>query len=182
MGYRSPKLNEAELKAALESKGVPEALTYYETVVITADTPFAEKTIADLVSRLRQWGTLSEKQEKFLVSLVQQVKERPALEAKWAAEKAAAPNVPEGNIVITGTVLKEELKHTRFGLMHKAVIKTDAGYTVYGTLPSKISHAKRGDRVSFLATVKPSDRDPKFGFYSRPTQAEILNNEVQQNG
>lgn len=28
-----------------------------------------------------------------------------------------------------------------------------------------------GDEVEFTATIKRSDRDPKFGFYSRPSKA-----------
>lgn len=32
----------------------------------------------------------------------------------------------------------------------------------------------KGDRVKFVAKLTPSDRDEKFGFYKRPTKAELL--------
>lgn len=33
---------------------------------------------------------------------------------------------------------------------------------------------ERGDRVEFMAAVTPSDRDPKFGFFKRPTKARLI--------
>ncbi len=33
---------------------------------------------------------------------------------------------------------------------------------------------ERGDRVRFTATLTPSDRDPKFGFYKRPSKAAFV--------
>jgi hypothetical protein len=33
---------------------------------------------------------------------------------------------------------------------------------------------ERGDRVTFTARLKRSDKDEYFGFYSRPTKARIL--------
>jgi hypothetical protein len=32
----------------------------------------------------------------------------------------------------------------------------------------------KGDRVRFTATVTPSNDDAKFGFYKRPTKAELV--------
>ncbi len=32
----------------------------------------------------------------------------------------------------------------------------------------------RGDCARFTATLTPSDRDPKFGFYKRPSKAAFV--------
>ena len=48
------------------------------------------------------------------------------------------------------------------------------GWRVWGTKPSEISTAARGDVVAFTATVSASDDDDSFGFYSRPTKAHII--------
>ena len=45
---------------------------------------------------------------------------------------------------------------------------------MWGTKPSEISTATRGDVVAFTATVSASDDDDSFGFYSRPTKAHII--------
>jgi hypothetical protein len=50
------------------------------------------------------------------------------------------------------------------------LIKTDAGYKLWGTVPSAMPHPERGDRVSLEALVVPSKDDTKFGFYSRPSK------------
>jgi hypothetical protein len=34
---------------------------------------------------------------------------------------------------------------------------------------------QKGDLVTFTATVNPSDKDPKFGFFSRATKASFVN-------
>lgn len=53
------------------------------------------------------------------------------------------------------------------------IVKTDAGWKVYGTVPGSID-AKRGDHITFEAQVTVSDDDPKFGFFKRPTKAKIM--------
>jgi len=43
----------------------------------------------------------------------------------------------------------------------------------WGTIPSSIGNVGKGGRVQFTAKVEPSAKDPKFGFYSRPTKAQM---------
>ncbi len=56
----------------------------------------------------------------------------------------------------------------RFGAQWKMLVKTDAGYLIWGTVPAGIASAAKGERISFTATVEPSKNDRKFGFASRP--------------
>ena len=51
------------------------------------------------------------------------------------------------------------------------LLKTDAGWKVWGTMPSNTT-AKKGDRVTFDAKITISQDDSKCGFYNRPTKAE----------
>lgn len=97
-------------------------------------------------------------------------------EAQWAEEKAKAEDVPTGKITISGTILKVDLKHTRFGSVWKMTVKDNNGFVVWGSIPSidgKVANCAKGDTITFSATVTPSDKDPKFGFFKRPTKATL---------
>jgi hypothetical protein len=56
----------------------------------------------------------------------------------------------------------------------KMVVKVEQGWAVWGSVPEAIAiEVEVGDTVTFTATVTRSDRDPKFGFFKRPTKAAI---------
>jgi hypothetical protein len=48
------------------------------------------------------------------------------------------------------------------------------GWKVWGTIPASLIKAHRGDKVRFDTAITRSDRDPKFGFFSRPKYGRIL--------
>lgn len=92
--------------------------------------------------------------------------------AKDAAESAP---VIEGRIAITGKVLSVKEHFNAYGSALKILVKDDRGFKVWGTLPSAIAgQGCKDKRVTFTATVKVSDDDETFGFYSRPVKAELL--------
>lgn len=147
------------------------------------------QTICDLVSKLIRYGDLRHKD--WLRNLIDRVDGWEAEKQRRAAEKAAAEDVPEGRHVITGTILKKEYRDSAYGGSLKLTIKDDRGFIVWGTCPDSISlieyavsdegdtwmqqrSIERGDRVTLKATITPSDRDSKFGFYKRPSNAEVL--------
>lgn len=107
------------------------------------------------------------------------------------AEKANAADCPEGRMVIEGEVVSVKWKDSDYGGSLKMTVKTDAGYLVWGSVPSALcsipttisegedswetyKDVERGDRVRFTGTVTPSDTDKKFGFFKRPSKAELL--------
>lgn len=94
-----------------------------------------------------------------------------ALEALEARTAAARP-VPTGRLVIEGVVLAKKLQESAYGSTYKLLIEGE-GWKVWGTEPRSIDAAK-GDRVRLTATVEASADDASFGFYSRPTKAEVL--------
>lgn len=53
------------------------------------------------------------------------------------------------------------------------LVQDDRGFKVWGSVPSSISEAGTGDRVTFSATIEASDKED-FGFFKRPTKAQIL--------
>lgn len=91
-----------------------------------------------------------------------------------AERKRTASEVPAGRHQIEGTVLSLKEKHSQFGTTLKLLVEDDRGFRVFGTVPRELLNSKRGDRVRFTATLEPSDRDRLFGFYSRPTKAQRM--------
>ena len=88
------------------------------------------------------------------------------------AARAALPKAPtptgDGPFRIVGTVTKIRWQETQYGSTLKATVRSDDGYLVWGTVPSKIE-VREGDRVEFrVSSITRSDRDPSFGFFKRP--------------
>ena len=65
------------------------------------------------------------------------------------------------------------------GEQKKLLIETTDGWRVYGSCPGAIYGADRGDVVRFDAKLQRSDKDPMFGFFSRPTKPVLVSKAVQ---
>ena len=93
------------------------------------------------------------------------------------AERDAAhtegEDVPEGRLVITGTLLAMKWQDSFYGQTLKMLVQDDRGFRVWGSVPSSFD-ANRNDRIQFTAAVTKSDNDSKFGFFKRPTKATVL--------
>jgi hypothetical protein len=134
-----------------------------------------ELTVRDIVGNLVKYSNLTQPQEGYLRKLLACIAERPAREAARKAEQEAAANCPTGRMMVEGVILTVRDQESDFGTVTKILVKHDTGYKVWGTRPSgDLGWAKVGDRVSFKATVTPSGKDPKFGFYSRPTNGTMI--------
>lgn len=99
-------------------------------------------------------------------------------------ELAKLPDVPEGRVLIEGTVTKTKVVENTYSYYTKEVLKmrvqSDEGWAVWGTVPEGIADVGRGDRVQFKGTVNQSKDDPKFGFYFRPAQAIIISRHTDE--
>lgn len=169
-GYKEAIAGRRKAQATLEALGCPLAWELYTNTPVRCERE--EDIVVEMVSKLVRYGSISEKQEEFLRNLLYRIQNREAIKAEREAEKAAAKDCPEGRMVITGTVLTTKFCDNAFGGSLKMLVKTQDGYTVWGTVPSALE-AKRGDTVTFKATVKPSDRDPKHGYFSRPSAQKV---------
>ena len=91
----------------------------------------------------------------------------------------AKANVPETDkrMTIRGKILEVREEITQFGPQTKMLVEvtTDAGtFRLWGSCPANIQlDAKRDDLVQFDAKITRSEKDPSFGFYSRPTKAQL---------
>lgn len=109
--------------------------------------------------------------DNFLMGEVYATREAAAKQRE--AEREAAEPCPTGRIVITGEVVSVKSQHGAYGPQFKMLVKDDRGFKVWGTIPNAI-YPSAGCRVSFTASVEPSNDDNKFGFYKRPSKANIL--------
>ena len=131
-----------------------------------------EDTITDIVGKLVRYGNISEKQEAFLGKLIIKIDERTGRLAHRAAEAEAAAPCPAGRIQVTGTVLSTKEQDSQRGRTLKMLVRSEAGFMVWVNCPPW--GTERGTKVTFTATITPSDRDPKFGFGSRPTKFQVI--------
>ncbi len=103
-----------------------------------------------------------------------------AIMAARAAEAEAALPMPvtTDRIKITGEVVSVKDDEGPYGFVTKLLVKSVDGWKVFGNAPSSASGVKRGDKVVFFAKVTVSNKDPKFGFFNRPTKFEIVTEEA----
>ncbi len=172
-------------KALLSDRGLDRAWDMYDHISFQ-DIPESgqeESTIENIVGKLVKYGSISDKQFDYLGTLLTRIDTRAEREAKRKAEDEAAKPCPTGRIEVTGTVLTTKYQESVYGETLKMLVKADDGWKVWGTVPSILEiftdgdiqrGLQHGDRVRFKAQVTPSDTDTKFGFFKRPTQAEVI--------
>lgn len=151
-------------------------------------------TLNDIARKCLAWGGITERQ----LALVRRIHDgtpaewevkKAAREAQRAADDAAALPVPvtSERVQVTGEVLtvKEQEAYNPFGGVQwgpiptvlKMLVKTDAGYKLWGSLPRDLGNVDgglKGKRIAFNAKIERSKDDAKFGFFSRPTKARVV--------
>jgi hypothetical protein len=137
-----------------------------------------ESTVCDIVGKLVKYGSISDAQTNYLRRLVDQIARRPQIEAQRAAEQEAAAPVPAttGRVEIVGEVLSIRLpSEDDFYQQTKLLVRHADGWKVWTSCPASIvGDVAKGNKIKFSATLKVSDKDPKFAFASRPSKAAIL--------
>lgn len=150
------------------------------------DHPFVKKIRATLI----RWGTLSVPQMQAVTKVIRDT------ETHRKADVDLGPPVPVkvGRYEIYGTIVSLKFKENEFGPVLKMLVRVVGWYKVWGTCPDALSdaiwaqsqrdkHFEGGIiewvrmhpvRVRFTATVTQSDDDESFGFFKRPTKAEVL--------
>jgi hypothetical protein len=138
--------------------------------------------LRDFWNSIHYWGKLTEKQEAVARRILTENAERDAnREAKRAEviqqiRDGVIQGVPTGkDRRVEGEVLGMKWRDSQYGSTLKMRVKTDEGWTVWGTVPSRWhdnpdeeENLHPGDRVAFYAEVTASDDDPSFGFFKRP--------------
>jgi hypothetical protein len=126
--------------------------------------------VTSLRDQLHRTGVLSEKQ----LASVERMIAKDAERAAQLAEVPEAPDVPEGKHNITGEIVKIATQESAYGAREVMTVRDDRGFRVWGTQPRALFSAQEGDRVTFTATLSPSERDSTFGFFKRPTKPAKL--------
>jgi hypothetical protein len=129
--------------------------------------------LGDLAT-LARLGTVAGERMGLAVAVVPAYRRHQEQEVK-RAERAARPTAPViigQNVVITGTVTRTDAKYTDYGVRYVMTVEDDRGFRVWGSIPTGLA-VNPGDRITFTATVEPSD-DVSFGFVKRPRKAAVL--------
>jgi hypothetical protein len=184
---RKHHAGKAKAQAILGDNGVGSAWDVYSKQESSQDWPYEERTIKDIVGKLVQYGSVSDNSMRFLKNLVDRIEHRAEIQAardrQRLQEAMTAADCPSGRIDVEGVILSMREDESDYGVVTKCLVKTDAGYKVWGTLPvlyrmegtrAYSQDAAKGDRISFRATVTQSDKDSKFGFYKRPTGGRLI--------
>lgn len=144
---------------------------------------------ASLSEAYSTYGKLTEKQCEAVRNCIARDLERKhqydQKKAEWAkqeaAEKALAPEVPEGRYEITGEILFTKWYESDYGSTLKCIIRDDRGFKVFGSVPSAIvdyAYSEevelKGQRVQLTGTVTQADDDTKFGYFKRPAKSILL--------
>jgi len=135
-----------------------------------------EATVRDIVAKLVRYGSISDAQINFLRSLLDRIARRAEIAAQRAAEQEAAAPVPvtDERVEVVAEIVSTRVEEGPYGTVAKALFRHATGYKLWGTLPTAIAAAQRGDTVKLTARITVSDRDPKFGFINRPSKASFV--------
>jgi len=173
-------LDMAKVAAVLAEHNVAEAMAVYEkNKSLDIELPFEERVIVDMVGKLAFYGSLSDKQFAFMARLLKAIPARVERDAARAVEAEAAAPIPADmvgkRLRVEGVVLAIKVSNGRFGPQTKMLVKHDAGFKLWGTVPAAaIGEVKKGDRIAVEAKVDASKDDAKFGFLSRPANLKVL--------
>lgn len=155
---------------------------------------FGHHIIKNMRASFIRWGSLSDPQMMLIDKIIRETK------AHRQAEVDLGPSIPvvTGRHELTGTILALSWKPNNFSHYSadilKMTVRVDGWYKVWGTCPDALSDLiweqsqkdeefnggivqwvqKHPVRVKFTATVAKSDKDESFGFFKRPTKAEVL--------
>jgi hypothetical protein len=165
-------------QALLTDYGLARAWEIYEAEQSPGCVDRNVNILTEIVGNFVKYGSLSDKQQGFLRTLVERIDNRERVEAeRKAANEAAAPLPVTGErTVIRGTVLSvKQVDEYVPGFGFRMLVQHESGWKVLGSVPSVlVGKVSRGDVVEFQAKINPSKNDPKFGYFSRPTKP-VLN-------
>lgn len=164
-----------ERKAAKEAaKGLEVFAENVARFPVLAEAEACEHHIVrDILGKAHRWA-ISEAQANLVAKLLQEAQEQ-AQEAAEAAPSAPVP-VSDERQVVEGTVLKTVWKEHDFGSTLKMLLLVEVPegeYKLWGSAPKALAQVPNGTKVRFAAKVERSSDDESFGFWSRPTKAEV---------
>lgn len=128
-------------------------------------------TIIDIAHRLERLGWVTEGQEQLVARLYAEGQEKLAGAEEEAERVGQLEPLEQGRYSVTGEVVGFKTYDNAYGSTLKVLVQLASGHKVFGTLPSSIDDAQRGDSVTFTASFEPKAND--FATFSRPTKASL---------
>ncbi len=136
----------------------------------TSSDVFEEKKIRQYVDVLIRYGDLYDRQWDYVKDLIKRLQEK-----KNPKPTVSLPPVPCRRISIVGKVLNTKPNLVWGGL--NMLVEMNEGWKIWGRVPNNLRREESfgiGAIVKFDVTVKKSDKDETFGFFSRPKNAKML--------
>ena len=136
------------------ASGVEAALEY-------GTAPEAPPILKDFRHQVGHYGQISERQSEIAVKVHTEDLER---------RQGGGVFPPSGDrLTVTGTILSVKMKdHPQYGSQYKMVVNLGKGVRAYGTAPASIALDDIGKEIQLTAKFEVSQKDPLFGFFSRP--------------
>jgi len=137
--------------------------------------------LQDMKNDLAKWGKLTDRQaaavEKWRAREIEFQAKKAERERKQA-ERGEIEPLAEGRYALAGEVLSVKFQDGYYGEQVKMLVELGDGNRVWGTVPRAILpafdiDALKGRTVKLTATVKRSDKDEHFGYFSRPSGASV---------
>lgn len=138
-----------------------------EAFAAGADHPI----VADIRRKLREYGSISDKQ----IALVHKLAAESKLPPPEPERHVPAP-VGDARVKVSGVVVGKKWHDNGYGETLKLTVKVetpDGTWLCWGSAPSKLGPVDRGDTIAFEAKLEGGDT-PHFAFFKRPTKAEIV--------
>ncbi len=165
---RTRRAIEAQMTREANEKRLVEFCQGHEGLLDALNVEHA--LIADIKSKLRTYGSISDKQ----IKLVRKI----AYEAMHPEEKPPEVNIPAptGKVTFRGTVVSRKTQETAYGNTTRITVKVttpEGVWLAWGTVPAAITDATyqhggvKGCAVELTATLQ-AGRDPHFAIMKRP--------------
>jgi len=166
----------------LESDTQDQYDTYEEWAATQVDVKVEGNGFIRAMAETLRWVAPS---RPFTPKMIDATRDAMAKRVAKAAEQAAHP-APAGRVVVTGEITSTKVVENDFGVSYKILVKDDQGFRIYVSIPkAQAEQAEEelglgwlpqvvGRRITFTATLSPSQDDASFGFGSRPTKGAWL--------
>ncbi len=152
----------------------PDFKTAYNCFIDHGDTTHKRNSFAaDIIAKLHQYGSLSDRQIECATNSIARDHEYEA--RRQAEENEEKGPAPSGRQEVTGQILSIKERDTFYGPTLKMLVKLTNNAKVWCTVPSNRTDKElnRGSNITFKATFNVSDDDPHFAFGSRPNLVSI---------
>lgn len=148
-------------------------------------TEFEDTFLQDLMRKLQNYGTLSEKQLPWVSKCISRWVDRKLAEKAREEEKAVVADIEEGTYQFTGTIVSVKEHFSDFGASWKMTVKSEDGRVYWGTIPAQLFDIDITNKdlkeetvtVTIKAAVTRSEKDRTFGFFKRPRLVSVTDAE-----